>query len=164
MTKSREIYFKRGSQEGTVCSVEGCSHETVCKNLCNAHYLRNKKGTSLIGFVQKREESSRMCAVENCVNSVGRKGGRDLCPKHFKCYLTRVRKETLINLLGGKCITCGVVYPPPVYDFHHRNPEEKLFGISNALVNRSMDEILEEVKKCDLLCANCHRILHHGGF
>jgi hypothetical protein len=45
-----------------------------------------------------------------------------------------------------------------VLDFHHRNPGEKLFTISNR---RTLGEktILAEIEKCDVLCANCHRIV-----
>lgn len=164
MTKSRGVYFKKGTQKDTICSVPGCTHEVVCKNLCNAHYLRAKRGKEFFPAVQGREETSRPCLVENCANPVSQKGGKDLCPKHFKRYLTRTRKEILVSLLGGKCIKCSVAFPPAVFDFHHRNPEEKSFGIGSELTNKSMDELLEEVKKCDLLCANCHRVLHYGGF
>jgi len=164
MTKSRGIYFRKGSQEGTVCSVEGCGHETVCKNLCNAHYLRNKKGSTLSTAVQKREEASRRCIAEGCTASVSQKGGKDLCPKHYKRQLCRTRKEILVALAGGKCLRCGLQHPPVVYDFHHRNPEEKVFSIGEQLINKSMDALIEEARKCDLLCANCHRIITHGGF
>lgn len=41
--------------------------------------------------------------------------------------------------------------------FHHRNPQEKLFGISAVNIkNKPWDEVANEIKKCDLLCSNCH--------
>lgn len=41
-------------------------------------------------------------------------------------------------------------------DFDHLG--DKKFGISEALSkNLNIKVILEEIKKCDLLCANCHR-------
>lgn len=46
-------------------------------------------------------------------------------------------------------------------DFHHRNEIDKSFGISDAVKSAfSQERILEEISKCDVLCANCH-VLHH---
>jgi len=46
-------------------------------------------------------------------------------------------------------------------DFHHRDPAEKAFNLSKAR-NKPIDKIIEEVAKCDILCANCHREVEHG--
>src|SRR5260221_325425 len=46
-------------------------------------------------------------------------------------------------------------------DFHHLDPKTKLFCISTASVRISTERILEEIKKCIVLCSNCHRKLHH---
>lgn len=46
-------------------------------------------------------------------------------------------------------------------DFHHINPETKKFTIGNALKMKiSTEEMLEELKKCIILCSNCHRKAH----
>jgi len=51
---------------------------------------------------------------------------------------------------------------PVVLDFHHKNPTEKDFSIGDAVrAGYSKERILKEIEKCDVLCANCHRILHH---
>ena len=77
----------------------------------------------------------------------------------------RKRKETrnkllqeLINLLGGQCSKCNTKFPICVYDFHHT--QEKKFSISMAVTNKKKVLVLEELKKCVLLCANCHRVTH----
>lgn len=42
-------------------------------------------------------------------------------------------------------------------DFHHKNPNEKSFGISLAVKNgMSESKILKEIAKCEVLCSNCH--------
>jgi hypothetical protein len=59
-----------------------------------------------------------------------------------------------------QCIRCGE--PDPIcLDFHHRDPTQKDFSLYQA-ARRAMGKkrILEEVEKCDVLCANCHRKLH----
>lgn len=44
-------------------------------------------------------------------------------------------------------------------DFDHRDPATKTKAVSQLISEcRSMDIILEEIAKCDLVCANCHRI------
>jgi hypothetical protein len=47
---------------------------------------------------------------------------------------------------------------PRCLDFHHRNHEEKSFCVGAGPNRRySRERILEEIAKCDILCANCHR-------
>lgn len=72
----------------------------------------------------------------------------------------RARKLLAIELLGGKCLDCSGVFHPAVYEFHHRNPEEKDRDPSKML-QLSWEKISNELEKCDLLCVNCHRIRHH---
>jgi hypothetical protein len=44
-------------------------------------------------------------------------------------------------------------------DLHHRDPEDKVFALSDAS-SRAVAQIIEEIEKCDLICANCHRMRH----
>jgi len=76
-------------------------------------------------------------------------------------YRIRLNKQKAIEYLGGKCLDCNGVFHPSVYDFHHRNPEEKEIG-PQKLMHRSWNKITKEIDKCDLLCSNCHRIRHNG--
>jgi hypothetical protein len=47
-----------------------------------------------------------------------------------------------------------------VLDFHHNNPDEKHDEVSILIRKGSKKKILEEIEKCSVLCANCHRDLH----
>jgi len=68
------------------------------------------------------------------------------------------RKEELIKKSGGGCERCGYNKSRNALCFHHRNPEEKKFGLAlNNLWAKKWDVILEEWAKCDLVCANCHK-------
>lgn len=70
------------------------------------------------------------------------------------------RKERLAELKTGKaCLHCGFD-DPRALDFHHRDPDTKEFQISTKAWQVSWARLLAEVEKCDILCANCHRILH----
>ena len=56
------------------------------------------------------------------------------------------------------CLDCGKIYPWYVMDFDHVRGEKK-FNLSIASNKMwSMEAIEEEMAKCDLVCANCHRI------
>lgn len=71
------------------------------------------------------------------------------------------KKQRLVNSLGGKCCICGYNRCLSALQFHHKNPEEKDFTISqNAHIG--FEKALQEVKKCILVCANCHREIHAG--
>lgn len=60
-----------------------------------------------------------------------------------------------------KCIQCGEDHPACL-DFHHRDPTTKDKEVSRMLsLNHGKERILNEVAKCDVLCANCHRKLHY---
>lgn len=71
------------------------------------------------------------------------------------------RKKFLIDIKGGKCCICGFSTFNEALEFHHVNPFEKSFGLSDGNC-RSLEKDISEVRKCALLCANCHRGVHAG--
>lgn len=73
----------------------------------------------------------------------------------------RKRKDEAIQYLGGICLDCGQQYHPAIFEFHHRNPQEKSGKDPSKMLSLSWVKILNELDKCDLLCANCHRLRHH---
>jgi len=50
---------------------------------------------------------------------------------------------------------------PVALDFHHLNPKEKDINVSVA-VSYSTDSLKREIRKCIVLCSNCHRKVHAG--
>ena len=52
---------------------------------------------------------------------------------------------------------CGGIFPECVYDFDHRDTFSKSFNIG-AKIYKPIEELKLEADKCDLVCANCHRI------
>ena len=71
------------------------------------------------------------------------------------------KKRQLIIMSGGKCSKCGYDKCQPALTFHHLDRKEKSFTIS-ANLNLPMDVLEVEVKKCVLLCLNCHAEIDHG--
>lgn len=86
-----------------------------------------------------------------------------------KDYRSRARekfKQSCVEYKGGYCAICGLKDScVEIYDFHHKDPKEKDFGISRMKNRANISGILcksvrNELDKCDLLCSNCHRRLH----
>jgi hypothetical protein len=72
------------------------------------------------------------------------------------------RKTKLVNSMGGCCQCCGYKNNLAALHFHHVNPKEKIFVLDvRNLTNRKWDCILQEAKKCQVLCANCHAEEHY---
>lgn len=72
-------------------------------------------------------------------------------------YLERNR-AFVDRLKARPCTDCGQRFPSPVMEFDHVRGEK--FGIISALVHRasSLAAIEAELEKCELVCANCHRL------
>lgn len=77
---------------------------------------------------------------------------------------TRIKiKQLAMDYLGNKCKLCGVDnLHMACYCFHHRNKKDKKCSIGSLLITPNFDKIKKELDKCDLLCANCHALLHWG--
>jgi len=65
-----------------------------------------------------------------------------------------------IEHLGGKCERCGYLRCSEALEFHHKDPANKTFNVSRKGHCRSWERVKQEIKKCVLLCANCHREIH----
>jgi 5-methylcytosine-specific restriction endonuclease McrA len=71
-------------------------------------------------------------------------------------------RSTAVEYKGGRCQVCGYDRCIEALEFHHLDPAQKDFGISHKGYTRSWEKVKEEVDKCILLCANCHREFHAG--
>ena len=75
----------------------------------------------------------------------------NMLPKWKRHYLRRRAK--VINFLGGICVKCGETKNLEV---DHIYPEQKSFSVGKVLTH-SWAKIEPELKKCQLLCQDCHR-------
>ena len=72
--------------------------------------------------------------------------------KELRAWFTNIKKKYVCKICGESDWRC--------IDFHHRNPKEKKFDVSNMITwGKSRKLILEEIEKCDAVCSNCHRKL-----
>ena len=81
--------------------------------------------------------------------------------------LAKARKQKLKKMVrdlkeGTPCADCGQRFPSFVMDYDHRDSSTK-FEMVSVLVGqgRGKQMILDEIDKCDLICANCHRARTH---
>lgn len=71
----------------------------------------------------------------------------------------RMLKLKAVEHLGGSCQICNYNKCIQALEFHHLDPTQKEFGISDGDL-RSWERIKLELTKCILLCSNCHREVH----
>ena len=78
----------------------------------------------------------------------------------------RARLQSISEWFEGhknrlRCVRCGESHPA-VLQFHHRDPAEKDIALAEAVsAGWSVERILREAAKCEVLCANCH-MKHHA--
>ncbi len=80
--------------------------------------------------------------------------------KDIKNFRIRL-KERSVYVMGEKCQCCGYNKCITALEFHHLDPLKKDFSFGDN-TNRSWQNTKEELKKCILVCANCHREIHSG--
>ena len=82
------------------------------------------------------------------------------CQYDAKKKVQNANKAKAIEHLGGKCKRCNIKSEyHDIYDFHHRDPNEKEAEPSKLMYG-NWNNIIKEIDKCDLLCSNCHKITH----
>ena len=96
-------------------------------------------------IIKEIEKCIVICA--NCHVKFNNKGYKKY-PEWFIQY-----KSTL------RCSICNIDYS---LEFHHKDPKTKKYNISRLVsTGRAKSLIIDEIKKCRILCRNCHRIEHY---
>lgn len=101
---------------------------------------------------------TKICKL--CKNKFQDNRNRTKCSGCFTKIRRFRTKKRAIEILGGKCSKCGYKfnnYNIAAFEFHHLYSKDFIIG---NVANKSWELILKEIKKCILLCSNCHRIEH----
>lgn len=69
-------------------------------------------------------------------------------------------KQKALEFLGGKCAHCDCAGPPSALEFHHVDPTKKTLQLGDRGL-KSWSTIIEDLKVCEIICANCHS-KHHA--
>lgn len=147
------------------CKIENCGRVSWAKNLCNMHYLRKRNNLDMNTTPKtqwRKIHKINICLVENCNQSLY---GHGVCRKHYNQARTCIRKNILIEYKGGPvCNECKQTTCWASLQFHHIDPQTKLFEIGNKINNYSLAKLKLEADKCHLICANCHYKIHAGDY
>lgn len=102
--------------------------------------------------IEKQREWQRNYARER-----RRKRALGEIPNYLQEALAKKRRF-VAEYKNRPCADCGIIYPAPVMEFDHVRGE-KVATISKMLQrNFGMAKLVEEIEKCDVVCANCHRL------
>ena len=113
----------------------------------------------------------RKCKVDGEKNPQFGKEAHNKGKLKYEMSYTKYRwikaKKELILLMGNQCVKCKQKNMPIYcYELHHKNPETKKFSVLSKMTgwwNKKIRSLIdEEIKKCDLICKNCHAIHHYG--
>lgn len=110
---------------------------------------------------QKLNGLCRECVAENKKRDYRKNKQAYLDRSHRSLRKCRKKlREFLIGVKQVPCTDCGKCYPYYVMDFDH--VDEKQASISQLVSNGAMKKLVEELKKCEIVCANCHRERTHN--
>lgn len=140
-----------------------CPENIAC--CLDFHHVEKKKKKSTISRLVAvgANKSKILKEIQKCII---------LCSNcHRKEHLGSLRSPSLkgkskltkyiLKQKIGKICPCGetAVY---CLDFHHLEPKTKRFALGNVfkLKGITLENIKEEIKKCELICSNCHRKRH----
>ena len=87
---------------------------------------------------------------------------KDKSKSAAKAHAVRVKAVRRLLLAEAKrrpCMDCGGVFPTECMDFDHVRGSKRC-NVS-AMLQHSVESVLEEISKCEVVCANCHRIRTH---
>lgn len=124
-----------------------CSH---CKKMKPLSDFNKKYGTHYQSRCRACQRSWYKAYYETPVEKQRLQARKEQIKERNRAFIQSVKKDV-------PCADCKNIFPPYVMDFDH--VEKKEFGISRAAVSMvSLERLAEEIVKCDLVCANCHRI------
>ena len=94
----------------------------------------------------RQKEAQRMHYLNN----------KEVYAKKNKTYRERVRQYVKDIKESSPCLDCGIKYPYYVMEFDHLHSKTKT--VSWLTSRGTIDQVIEEIKKCELVCSNCHKI------
>lgn len=70
----------------------------------------------------------------------------------------RMRLKQLVKeIKTTPCADCKQTFPFYMMEFDHRPGEEKVSTVSALMRHGTREQVMNEIRKCDIVCANCHR-------
>jgi hypothetical protein len=120
-----------------------------------------KKHRTISKFGGRNPHKAKPVVTKNCrCVTCGQYVNPKKSPLNTKERRNEIRDEVLKIKKVSKCVKCGESRPACL-GFHHRDRNSKEFNISEAgRIGKTLDEVYLEIAKCDVICHNCHAVLH----
>ena len=155
--RARVSKLKNGRKQQGLCV--GCGRRPPESNRVRCPICLKKRRAE-----RKKLRQRGLC--ETCGNPT--EANKILCVDCTKKLQSKQRerfrklKRRVVDHKGGKCQDCGLITEHlTLYEFHHENPKDGDITISKLIGRKQpWSRIKEELDKCILLCANCHRVRH----
>jgi 5-methylcytosine-specific restriction endonuclease McrA len=114
-----------------------------------AYFIKNQE--AILARIRRKEESVQAECLRREVAAIQRAQ-----PPVSRKDRKTAQKRLVRELKKGLCLDCGGVFHTDAMEFDHARGE-KVFDIGKSK-GRSLKQLKEELAKCDLVCANCHRV------
>lgn len=136
------------------------------RNLCNRQYClicspfgkhNTKKLDESNGAGETSLKTCKTCAkVYEYSHATGH--GKTRCNSCITQESQQKKRKFAIDYYGGKCSICGYDKCQGALEFHHLKDKAEM---PSYIIRRwSWEKTKEELDKCLLVCANCHREIH----
>ncbi len=163
------------------CIELGMSHRQIAtkfgKSQTSIRYWLDKFNLKTDPYGKRRKilEGERFCSKCDTTKSLDefhqyRPKGREIRNTSYckSCTIKDVLQRQInfklqcLDYKGKReCNRCGYNKSYVALEFHHRDPNEKDFAISKFKLYKFVDVVKDELDKCDVLCSNCHKEVHH---
>jgi Homeodomain-like domain len=121
------------------------------------------------GSAEARREGARLavlrCPEHGLTDHVRETRGYYRCKRCRQEAVIRRRrrvKAAIVAERGGRCVLCGYDRCTAALEFHHLDPSSKAFGLAQQGHARSIERVRAEMRKCVLVCSNCHAEVESG--
>ena len=149
------------------CSLATVKYHISRSGLSGKHKITKEEFDKLKELIEvgiKYEEISKIVGIS--ISTIKRYKNKNWTEnedgKNKINYFNRNRRKELklkaVNYKGGSCEKCGYNKCLDALTFHHINPAEKDFQISEMC--RKWETVKNELDKCILVCSNCHLEIH----
>ena len=131
-----------------------------CSQSCQKKASRNRKIQNINIYEKVCNKCGKTFFIKE--NAFNRRYCYECVPLSFKngAQNRQIIKRWALEYKGFSCEICGYNKCSDALEFHHEDPAQKEFSLSDRNLILDWQQIKKELDKCHLVCANCHREIH----
>lgn len=136
------------------------------ENICIRYSMKTGNINTSLSYIHRKKRKKYAKEYYNKhkkeIHKVRKKWYNKNPSKVKKYWKNRDEKHRIIihELKVNGCAICGYNKCDNALSFHHVNPLDKKFQITYRALSYTTERFINEINKCILLCANCHREIH----